>query len=79
MSVAYTPQSARGVRVYQDAIKMAVGFSELFDNREYVVVYFGSERAYDVEPRLPADRLGAYNVVAIVSVDSIQELNPSVG
>lgn len=79
MSVSYTARSARGVRVYGDAIKMAAGFSDLFDGAEYVVIYFGSERAYDVEPRQPADRLGAYNVVAIVSTDSIQELNPSVG
>jgi hypothetical protein len=76
--ISYTTESARGVRSYGDAMRMASDFSELFDT-EYVVIYFGSERAYDVEPKHPADRLGTYNVVAIVSTDSIQELNPSVG
>jgi hypothetical protein len=79
MSVKYEQQSARGVRIYDDALAMAKGFSDIFDGREYVIVWMGSERAYDVEPRLPADRLGGYNVIAIVSTNSIQELNPGLG
>jgi hypothetical protein len=79
VSVNFDRQSASGVRVYVDAIAMAQGFSDIFDGCEYVVVWMGSDRSYDVEPRLPADRLGGYNVVAIVGSGPIQELDPGLG